>query len=189
METKVAENKTAKNNSDVKNPNPVTVENKNPQFVAGNPVNKDSAKPEVKQEAEKGKEAPKTEAPKAEQAKAPEPPKAGEAKGEVKAVPAKSVRNLAETIKVLEELHRLTVQRNKLLSTIDNLESFEVELKQDFDETEGNYYQGCVLTIEDDNRRKFSTKNPVIIWTVAQQINSLCVDKLSEVEARIVITA
>lgn len=171
-------NSIVKNNYEVKSANPVTVENKNPQFVAGNPVNKDSAKPQT--------EVPKTdqpmEAPKAEQAKP-------ESIAEVKPEPAKSVRNLTETIKVLEELHRLTVQRNKLLATIDNLETFEVELKEDFDETEGNYYQGCQLTIEDDNRRKFTTKNPVIIWTVAQQINSLCVDKLAEVEARIVITA
>jgi hypothetical protein len=189
MKTTVIESNTAKNN-EVKNANPVTAENKNPQFVAGNPVNKDSAKPE----AEKGKEAPKAEAPKVQEQPKAEPVKAEAtqaepAKAEVKTEPFKPVRNLTETIKVLEELHRLTVQRNKLLATIDNLETFEVELKEDFDETEGNYYQGCSLTIEDDNRRKFTTKNPVIIWTVAQQINSLCVDKLAEVEARIVITA
>jgi hypothetical protein len=179
MKTEVIDSKAINNTNKV---NPVTEENKHPKFVAGNSVNKDSAKPE----AEKPKEAPKAEEPKNEPAKVQEQPKAEASKV---AEPAKPVRNLTETIKVLEELHRLTVQRNKLLATIDNLEGFEVELKEDFDETEGNYYQGCQLTIEDDNRRKFTTKNPVIIWTIAQQINSLCVDKLAEVEARIVITA
>lgn len=180
MKTEVIDSKSINNANKV---NPVTEENKNPKFVGGNSVNKDSAKPET----EKPKEEPKAEAPKTEPAKVQEQPKAEAPKAEVKT--AKPVRNLTETIKVLEELHRLTVQRNKLLATIDNLEGFEVELKEDFDETEGNYYQGCQLTIEDDNRRKFTTKNPVIIWTIAQQINSLCVDKLAEVEARIVITA
>ncbi|MCW3118931.1 MAG: hypothetical protein JWM28_3013, partial [Chitinophagaceae bacterium] len=70
-----------------------------------------------------------------------------------------------------------------------NIDAFEIDLKKDADETDSNYYQGCVLTIEDDARRKFTTKNPVIIWTVAQQIVSICESKLAEVEARLVITA
>jgi hypothetical protein len=162
MENQVNENGTAKKNEQtVKGTNPVTADKQKTAFVHGNPVNEVSATPLRKDTA--------MEQPKAEQ--------------------TKSVLNLAETIKVLEELHRLTVQRNKLLATIGNLEAFEVELKEDFEETEGNYYQGCILTIEDDNRKKFMTKNPLIIWTVAQNINSLCLDKLSEVEARIVIAA
>ncbi|RKR83353.1 hypothetical protein BDD43_3559 [Mucilaginibacter gracilis] len=182
MKTAELESKKGANNAVVnKAANPVTEENKNPQFVAGNPVNKDSAKPA---ETEKPKEEVKAStAPVAEQ------PQAEHFKPELKAEPVKPVRNLTETIKVLEELHRLTLQRNKLLATIDNLESFEVGLKEDFDETEGNYYTGCILTIEDDTRKKFTTKNPLIIWTVAQQINSICVAKLGEVEAKIVITA
>jgi hypothetical protein len=182
METKVAENKTAKNNSEVKNPNPVTVENKHPQFVAGNPVNKDSAKPEVKPEAEKGKEAPKVEAPKVQEQAKPQPE-------QPKAEPAKPVLNLEGTLKLVEELHRRKIQRDKLLETINNLEGFEFDLKEEMDETGGNVYQGCVLTIEDDNRQKFTTKNPTIIWTVAQMVNRLCVDKLAEIEAGITIPA
>ena len=160
MENQVNENGTAKKNEQtVKATNPVTADKQKTAFVHANPVNEVSANNVQKGIA--------MEQPKAEQ--------------------AKSV--LAETIKVLEELHRLTVQRNKLLATVGNLEAFEVELKEDFEETEGNYYQGCILTIEDDNQKKFMTKNPLIIWTVAQNINSLCLDKLSEVEARIVIAA
>lgn len=179
MKTLVIGSDKAENKQEISKINPVTEENKKQQFVAANPVNKDSTKLE---------EAGKTEG------QLPQEEKPAAVKTEaVKAEPAKAAlkqeRSLTETIKVLDELHRLTVQRNKLLATIDNLEAFEVVLKQDFDETEGNFYQGCQLTIEDDNRRKFTTKNPVIIWTVAQQINSLCADKLTEVEAKIVIAA
>ncbi|HTE00856.1 MAG TPA: hypothetical protein VK668_16305 [Mucilaginibacter sp.] len=174
METNVKVNTAAKNGAAVKSRvNPVTVEKGMPAFVANNPVNEVSRKEPVGILNNAVNEEPLVNS----------------AKGDNKADQAKPVLNLTETIKVLEELHRLTVQRNKLLATIDNLEAFEVELKEDFEETAGNFYQGCVLTIEDDARRKFTTKNPIIIWTVAQNINSLCVDKLKEVEARIVIAA
>ena len=184
METKVIESKKTGDSTIVKKENPVTKENQNPQFVAGNPVNKDSAKPA---EAQKPKEeTPKAEAPKVEPAKAPEPPKA-EVKAEPKAEPVKPALNLEGTLKLVEELHRRKIQRDKLLETINNLDAFEFDLKEEMDETGGNVYQGCVLTIEDDNRQKFTTKNPTIIWTVAQLVNNMCVDKLAEIEAGIVI--
>jgi len=127
----------------------------------------------------KQEEQPKTETYKAEAKAEPQPgPK-----------PVKPVLNLEETLKLVAELNRRKIQRDKLLETIANLDAFEIELKEDADETYGNIYQGCVLTIEDDNRRKFVTKNPVIIWTVAQQVNAMCVDKLSEIEAGIILPA
>jgi len=60
---------------------------------------------------------------------------------------------------------------------------------EDGDETDSNHFQGCTLMIEDDSRRKFITKNPVIIWSVSQYVNSLCVEKLSEIEAGITLPA
>jgi hypothetical protein len=182
METKVAENKTAKNNNEVKSANPVTQENKNPQFVAGNPVNKDSAKVEAKPEADKGKEAPKVETPK------PEAPKAEQPKAEeVKQEPKKFVLNLEGTLKFIDEMYRKAKHRTKLQETIQNLDDFEVELRDEADTTDTNYYTGCTLVITDDRNRKFETKNPTIIWTVAQLVNNMCVDKLAEIEAGIVI--
>jgi len=196
METKVKDNSKAVNNAKT---------DKSTAFVNGNPVNKESkelAKPqpeaeqpkeqagavkagETKPQAEQGKE---TEAPKAQ---VNEQPKAEEAKAEPKAEPKpqplKTALNLEETLKLVAELNRRKMQRDKLMDTIDNLEAFEIDIKEDADETDGNIYQGCVLTIEDDNRRKFTTKNPVIIWTVAQQVNSMCVNKLSEIEAGIIL--
>lgn len=186
MKTAEIENKKAVNSTDVKTDNPVTKENQNPAFVAGNPVNKESVKPV---EAEKPKEqARKEETAKVEPVKAPEQPK-GEVKAEPKQEPAKPALNLEGTLKLVEELHRRKIQRDKLLETINNLEKFEFDLKEELDETGGNTYQGCVLTIEDDNRQKFTTKNPTIIWTVAQMVNRLCVDKLAEIEAGITIPA
>ena len=104
METKVIESPKAKTEN--KSTNPVTEENKNPKFVAGNAINKDSAKPE----AEKPKEAPKAEAP-----KAAEQPKAEATKAEVKAEQQKPVLNLEGTLKLVEELHRRKIQRDKLI--------------------------------------------------------------------------
>ncbi|MCR8560464.1 hypothetical protein KXD93_22610 [Mucilaginibacter sp. BJC16-A38] len=180
METKVKE--VVKNGVAVKKENPVTVENKNPQFVAGNPVNRDSAK--VEQQPEPAKEAPKAEQAQSAQVKAavPQPE-------QVKPGDKKPVLNLDGTLKLVEELHRKKIQRDKLLETIDNLEGFEFDLKEEADETGGNIYQGCALTITDDKRQTFTTKNPTIIWTVAQMVNRLCVDKLAEIESGIQIPA
>ncbi len=91
------------------------------------------------------------------------------------------------TLKFIEEMHRKAKQRIKLQETIKNLDDFEVELRDEADSADTNYYTGCTLTITDDRNRKFETKNPTIIWTVAQLVNNMCVDKLAEIEAGIVI--
>ncbi|MFC3365327.1 hypothetical protein ACFOG5_19305 [Pedobacter fastidiosus] len=61
-----------------------------------------------------------------------------------------------------------------MLDTIDTLETFVVAQIDDADETEANHFQSCVLTIEDDKRRKFATKYHVIIRAVVQFVNSMC---------------
>lgn len=119
-----------------------------------------------------------------------EQPKAEPTKKEVKVeVQQKPFFNLESTLKLVEELHRKKIQRERLLDTIDTLEAFEVAQIDDADETEANHFQGCVLTIEDDERRKFTTKNPVIIQAVAQFVNRMCIDRLAEIEAGITIPA
>jgi hypothetical protein len=176
MKTTVIESN-AKTNNGVKDTNPVTVENKNPQFVAGNVVNKDSVKPVTENETETLKEQPQAEAIKVDVSKAEQ----------AKPQSAKTVLNLESTLKLVEEMHRKIKHRTKLRDTIDNLESFEVELRDEADTTDTNYYTGCKLSIEDDKRNSFETKNPTIIWAVAQMVNSMCVDKLAEIEAGIVL--
>ena len=165
-------------------------------FVHNNPVNKEAVKPVEAKAEEAKKEVPQTEPqptavneqPKAEPAKVSEQPKAAEQhKPEIK--PAKPALNLEGTLKLVEELHRRKIQRDKLLDTINTLEAFEVAQIEDGDETDGNHFQGCTLMIEDDSRRKFLTKNPVIIQAVSQYVNAMCIDKLSEIEAGITIPA
>lgn len=112
-------------------------------------------------------EASKTErAPQAEQSKA-EPTKA-ELREQLSQ--QKPVLNLEGTLKLVEELHRRKIQRDKLIGTIEDLEAFEIGQKDDAEETDSNHFQGGELTIEDDKRRQFSTKNPVIIKKVAEFI-------------------
>ncbi|MFD2286193.1 hypothetical protein GJU39_20675 [Pedobacter petrophilus] len=108
-------------------------------------------------------------------------------KAEVKA--EKPALNLESTLKLVEELHRRMVQRGRLVYTIANLDKFEIEQKQEAEDTTSNYYQGCELEITDDKRNKFSTKNPVIIKAVASFVRDLCTHRLAEIEAEIILPA
>jgi hypothetical protein len=99
----------------------------------------------------------------------------------------KPAMNLEATIKLALDLNRRINQRGKLLETIATLEAFEVAQKDDAEETDSTHFQGCELTIEDDKGREFTTKNPFIINAVAKMVNTLCVDKLAEIEGEIFI--
>jgi len=126
-------------------------------------------------------EAPKAEPTKAEETKA-EPAKVEEVKVESK----KFAMNLEQTLKSVEGLHRLSIQRITLLSRIKLLEDFEVKLIEENDELENNPYQGCKLIIEDDKRRQFVTNTPNLIRMVSQFIFDACHEKLAEIEANII---
>lgn len=138
-------------------------------FVQGNPINKESVKPQETAKASETK-------PTVPVGQATDP--AGK---------PDTVRNLDGTLKLVEELYRKKVQREKIQETINNLDAFEFDLKGEAEDIDGNHFQNCILTIEDDNRRKFITKNPTIIWTVSQMVNNLCVNKLAEIEAAIIL--
>ena len=200
---KTAEVKTTGINNKVENKADNTGNNNIPAKANNLPVstafNGESKKDEPKKteipaQAEQSKEPAQAEnSPKAvadqpkaetEKPKTEEPKKVAE-----EAKPVKPVLNLEGTLKLVEELHRRKIQRDRLLETIDTLEAFEVAQIDEADETESNHFQGCVLTIEDDNRKKFTTKNPVIIQAVAQFVNRMCVDRLAEIEAGITIPA
>lgn len=160
------------------------------QPVSNGTANKVEAKAgEVKDIAQsidlKNVEQVKPEEPKAEQSKA-EPTKI-EIKEQLKE--EKPALNLEKTIKLALDLNRRINQRGKLLETINTLEAFEIAQKDDADETDTNFFQGCTLTLEDDKGREFTTKNPFIIREVASRVNALCVDKLAEIEGEIFIPA
>lgn len=145
-----------------------------PQFVAGNPVNVVSENKAYENTLPTG---PVTEKP--------EPSKL-EIKAAIIDRIAEQRAILERHIKLGDDLARKTRHRDNLKNIITTLDEFELVLKDNADETDGNYYQGCLLTIKDDNGKTFTTKNPTIIKGVAEQVNSLCTEKLEEVEMDIV---
>jgi hypothetical protein len=174
------------NNGVVKGINTVKAD-KVEKYVAGNPVNKVSTgadKEEVKPLQEQQKQ--EQQSPAKEVTSTPQT-QSQAGPGKVEAKPEKPVLNLDGTLELVKILHKRMIQRDNLLNTINTLEAFEVDIEKDAEELGGNYYQACKLTIEDDANHKFVTKNPVIIESVAQYVNSLCVNKLAEIEAGITI--
>jgi hypothetical protein len=155
-------------------------------------VDPDKEKPKAEIETAKATEVKAAEQPR-EMTKAvsviAEAPKAEPTKMEIKEQlkEEKPAMNLEATIKLALDLNRRINQRGKLLETIGTLEAFEVAQKDDAEETESTHFQGCELTIEDDKGREFTTKNPFIINAVAKMVNTLCVDKLAEIEGEIFI--
>ncbi|WP_413671055.1 hypothetical protein ACEN9X_14650 [Mucilaginibacter sp. Mucisp86] len=105
---------------------------------------------------------------------------------EVKFEPKKFALNLEQTLKSVNDLHRLSIQRLALIARIKTLEDFEVQLLEENDELESNPYQGCKLIIQDDKRREFVTNTPNLIRMVAQFIFDACHEKLADIEANIV---
>ncbi|HEY0056283.1 MAG TPA: hypothetical protein VGB63_13080 [Pedobacter sp.] len=98
----------------------------------------------------------------------------------------KPVLNLDETLKLVEDLHLKKRHRDRLELSIDQLKGFEVTQRtEDLDDK--NYYQGCIITIKDDNRNEWSTKNPAIIEQVVSFLKVKFLERLGEIEAQIVI--
>lgn len=100
--------------------------------------------------------------------------------------PFKIVPNLESTLKVVDDLHRRSIQRINLITRIKQLETFEVNLATENDELEDNPYQGCRLIIEDDKQRRFITTTPGLIRLVSQFIFNACTEKLADIEAHII---
>lgn len=98
----------------------------------------------------------------------------------------KPILNLEATLKVVDDLHRRSIQRVNLLSRINQLEDFEITLIEEGDELETNHFQGCQLIISDDKGRKFVTQTAGLIKLVAEFIHAACLEKLGEIEANIV---
>jgi hypothetical protein len=97
--------------------------------------------------------------------------------------------NLENRLKVLDDLHRKSIQRLNLMKRKGELKAFEVKLESKNDELSDKPYQGCKLIIEDDKRRQFITTTPGLIRLVSQYIFNACDEKLREIEASIVFPA
>jgi len=59
----------------------------------------------------------------------------------------KPALNLEQTLKKIKGLSRLSNQREKLLSTIEDLEAFLVKQLDDAEETNLNHFQRCELKL------------------------------------------
>lgn len=176
---KEAKNETAKDKATAQNPQDEKAQAA--EVKAGHTANLDSqpVKP--------------ADAPKAEEVKQGEEakPQAEPSKKELKEqFIAQQERKLAETVKIVEVLGKKIAQKNKLENTIANLDSFTVTQSDDKDDmASDSRFARCELVISDDDGNEFVTKNPFIIAYVAQEVKQLCIDKLAEVEASIVIPA
>jgi hypothetical protein len=136
-------------------------------------------------QAEQGKsEAPKAEQPKADEAKPQPEPSKKELKEQLK---EQQERKLAETVKLVEALGKKIAQKNKLQNTIANIDNFTISQNDEDDMASDSRFHRCELIIHDDDGEEFVTKNPFIIAYVAHEVRGLCVEKLAEVEASIVI--
>lgn len=189
METKVKDNGTAKtaaaNHSNSGNG---LNNNKMPVSAAFNEPKKEEAKgAEVKPEPAKSTlaaEAAKTEPARTEAAAPAQEP----SKKEVKENFAmEQARKLEETEKIVEQLGKKIAQKKKLHTTIGNLDTFVLTQNDDDDMASDSRFSRCELSITDDDGKEFVTRNPYIIAYVAHEVKQLCIDKLAEVEASIVI--
>jgi len=129
-------------------------------------------------------EAPKAEQPKTEEAKPQSEPTKKELKEQLR---EQQERKLADTVKLVEALGKKIAQKNKLQNTITNLDSFNLAQNDEDDMASDSRFARCELVISDDDGNDFVTKNPFIIAYVAQEIKQLCIEKLAQVEASIVI--
>jgi hypothetical protein len=106
---------------------------------------------------------------------------------QVMQIMSKAPLNLDETIKVLDRLWQKQKQRAALIVTVDSLNDFEFKRKEEEVDDNANYYTGCELTIKDDERRSFNTKNPILIRGVVEFLKHRCQERLMEVEAEIIL--
>lgn len=161
--------------------NPQVEETKAPEAKGDNSVTVDNQPANV------------VDAPKAEEVKQGEEakPQAEPSKKELKEqYIAQQERKLAETVKIVEVLGKKIAQSNKLKNTIANIDSFTITQSDDKDDmASDSRFARCELVISDDDGNEFVTKNPFIIAYVAQEVKQLCIDKLAEVEAGIIIPA
>lgn len=97
-------------------------------------------------------------------------------------------RGLDDTVKLVEQLGKKIAQKNKLFNTVSNLDAFVVTQSDDKDDVSADSkFPRCELVISDDGGEEFVTKNPFIIARVVDMVKQLCIEKLAEVEATIII--
>jgi len=100
-----------------------------------------------------------------------------------------TMRNVEATEHIVEDLYTRVVHRRRFNETINRLDKFTFDLKDTVDHDKENYYSGCGLTIKDSKGNEFVTRNPKLIQKIALFTRNLCIEKLAEIEAEIVLPA
>jgi len=154
-----------------------------PVSTAFNEKKDEPKKDEVKAEAP-ATSVKQEEKPKAEEAKPQAEPNKKELKEQLR---EQQERKLADTVKLVEALGKKIAQKNKLQNTIANIDSFTIAQNDEDDMASDSRFARCELVISDDDGNDFVTKNPFIIAYVANEVKQLCIEKLAQVEASIVI--
>lgn len=114
------------------------------------------------------------------------PEETAESLPEIKTQAIKPALNLEATIKIVEELHMKKRHRDRLEHSIDELDKFVIK-RQSEDLDDKSYYQGCMIKVSDDDRNEWSTKNPTVITEVVNFLKAKFQEKLSEIEAQIIL--
>jgi len=186
METKAKSNSTVNKTGNNNNNGNGQKINNLPVSTAFNDKKEEPKKEEVKPEPQASTEpAKQAEQPKAEEIAQRQEPTKKELKEQLQQQLAKQIE---ETEKLVEQLGKKIAQKKKLQNTIANLDGFTLAQSDDKDDmASDSRFQRCELVITDDDGNEFVTKNPFIIAYVAHEVRQLCVDKLAEVEATIVI--
>lgn len=198
MKTTVLNSKdvVAKSNEDIKNqirPSLTAKEAKNESTTDKTPAQAAQASPATGAETKTGSSPAENNQPanaaKPAEAQAVAAPQAEPSKKEIKEqLQAQQARGLEDTVKLVETLGKKIAQKNKLNNTISNLDSFIVTQNDDKEDVAGDSkFPRCELVISDDGGEEFVTKNPFIIAQVVDMVKQLCIEKLAEVEATIVI--
>lgn len=96
-------------------------------------------------------------------------------------------KNLDETIKIIEDLHRKKRHRDRLDTYCNYLAAFDIEKKAEELDPKSNYYTGCKLSLSDDKSAQFELKNPTLICEVVEFLKTRLGVKLGEIEAELVL--
>ncbi len=92
--------------------------------------------------------------------------------------PAKTL-SLQDTLKIVDGLHRKVIQRTNLVNVIDTLESFTIKQVED---EHGQQYTSCEISITDDQRNSWKTKNTFLIAELVRFTLETCKKRLTEIE-------
>lgn len=106
-----------------------------------------------------------------------------ETKAEVKPL------TVVEKLAALKELDKIAEQRSNLITMIDNLKGFVIEVSQAAELDQNEPYRTCELSIKDDKGRAFSTKNTVLIAATVGHLLSKSETRLEELESLLVFPA